>query len=538
MPGKTVHGSGAGLEQVWRVAIRRPEWYRTKVDTLTLNRWAGAEAAEGQSVRKSTSAGVSSPPGLEMTDGTWVNGSLAGPSPGPPLFLFMFNDSDLNETLFNSTNATDLEIPSGPSVAGVLIPLIYIIVCIIGLGGNTLVIHIVLHYSKIESVTNIYILNLAIADELFMLGLPFLAVQNTLQSWPFGSFMCRLVMTVDSINQFTSIFCLTVMSIDRYLAVVHPIRSSKWRHPQIAKVVNSTVWALSFLVVLPVVIFANIQKAGGTCNIAWPQPANIWRAAFIIYTSTVGFFCPLLIICLCYLLIVFKIRSSGKKVHATSTKRRKSERKVTRMVVIVVAVFVFCWLPFYALNILNLLVSLPSEYQGLYYFVVVLSYANSCANPIVYCFLSDNFKRGFRKALCRSTRKVENHEPMERQQQQEEGRTALMPRESLRRAIRDEDDEEDVSEMTEIYRIAQNGNSSFQPQNSQPPFSEKEETQGMTEPSTPEEKDMGGVLKGADQVNGSSLTVPLLLNGTKNGSIKTLPEETQDQSNSLEISYL
>ncbi|XP_062294777.1 somatostatin receptor type 5 [Scomber scombrus] len=480
-------------------------------------------------------------PRLEMMDEMWENGSFASPSPGLPLFLLMFNDSILNETLSNSTNSTVTDVSSGLSVAGVLIPLIYIIVCIIGLGGNTLVIHIVLHYSKIESVTNIYILNLAIADELFMLGMPFLAVQNTLKMWPFGPFMCRLVMTVDSINQFTSIFCLTVMSIDRYLAVVHPIRSSKWRRPQVAKIVNGTVWALSFLVVLPVVIFANIEKAGGTCNIAWPQPAKIWMAAFIIYTSTVGFFCPLLIICLCYLLIVFKIRSSGKKVHATSTKRRKSERKVTRMVVIVVAVFVFCWLPFYALNIINQLVSLPIEYDGLYYFVVVLGYANSCANPIVYGFMSENFKRGFRKALCRSTRKVENHEPMERQQQQkEEGRRALMPRESLRRGIRveEDDDEEDVSEMTEIYRIAQNGNSNFQTESSQPLFSEKGATPATTELSSPDNKDIRNDPKGKDPVNGSTLTVPLLLNGAKNGSIKTLPEENLEQSTSLEISYL
>lgn len=473
----------------------------------------------------------------EMTAEAWENGSLASPSPGVPLFLLMFNGSDHNETLFDSTNSTFLDFSSGPSVAGVLIPLIYIIVCIIGLGGNTLVIHIVLHYSKIESVTNIYILNLAIADELFMFGLPFLAVQNTLQSWPFGTFMCRLVMTVDSINQFTSIFCLTVMSIDRYLAVVHPIRSSKWRRPHLAKVVNGTVWALSFIVVLPVVIFANIQKTGGTCNITWPQPANIWRAAFIIYTSTVGFFCPLLIICLCYLLIVFKIRSSGKKVHATSTKRRKSERKVTRMVVIVVAVFVFCWLPFYALNIINLLVSLPSEYQGLYYFVVVLGYANSCANPIVYGFLSDNFKRGFRKALCRSTRKVESHEPMEHQRQQDEGRRALMPRESLRRVIRDDDDDdEDVSEMTEIYRITQNGNTSFQPQSSQPLFTQKGAS--AEEPEMPSPDRICGGPKGKEPVSGSSLTVPLLMNGAKNGSVKPLPEENTEQSASLEISYL
>lgn len=483
--------------------------------------------------------GVASRPGPDTTVTMWENGSFASPSPGPPLFLFMWNGSDLNDTSLNSTNSTVQEVPAGPSVAGILIPLIYIIVCIVGLGGNTLVIHIVLRYSKTESVTNIYILNLAIADELFMLSLPFLAVQNTLDSWPFGSFMCRLVMTVDSINQFTSIFCLTVMSIDRYFAVVHPIRSSKWRRPQVAKVVNATIWALSFLVVLPVVIFANIQKKGGTCNITWPQPANVWEAAFIIYTSTVGFFCPLLIICLCYLLIVFKIRSSGKKVHATSNKRRKSEKKVTRMVVIIVAMFVFCWLPFYALNIINLLVSLPSDYQGLYFFVVVLIYANSCANPIVYVFLSDNFKRGFRKALCRSTRKVENHDPTECQQQQGEGRTALMPRESLRRAIRDEEDDEEegVSEMTEIYRIGQNGNSSFPPQSSQPPFSERGATPGV-QPSSPDRKDKTRQLKLKESADGSALSTPLCLNGNKNGSIKTLPEESVEQSTSLEISYL
>ncbi|MBN3277113.1 SSR5 protein, partial [Polyodon spathula] len=241
-----------------------------------------------------------------------------------------------------------------------------------------------------------------------MLGLPFLAVQNALSYWPFGTHMCRLVMTVDGINQFTSIFCLTVMSIDRYLAVVHPIRSSKWRKPRVAKAVNGTVWAFSFVVVLPVVVFANVPAGLGVCNIDWPQPADVWRATFIIYTSTLGFFGPLLVICLCYLLIVVKVRSAGKKVGTVaSSKRKKSERKVTRMVVTVVALFVLCWLPFYALNIVNLVVSLPGEPRGVYFFVVVLSYANSCANPFVYGFLSENFKRGFRRALCRrASRKI------------------------------------------------------------------------------------------------------------------------------------
>ncbi|KAM7393871.1 hypothetical protein PAMP_020708 [Pampus punctatissimus] len=223
-------------------------------------------------------------------------------------------------------------------------------VFIVGLTGNTLAIYVVLRYAKMKTVTNIYILNLAVADELYILGLPFLTTQNVLSYWPFGSFMCRVVMTADSMNQFTSIFCLTVMSIDRYMAVVHPIRSTKWRHPRVAKVVSAAVWAVSFVVVLPVVIFSDVQ-----------------------------------------------VKSSG--VRAGFTKRRRSERKVTRMVVVIVVVFVLCWLPFFIINIVNLVVIIPesSTTAGIYFFAVILSYANSCANPVLYGFLSDNFKQSFRK---------------------------------------------------------------------------------------------------------------------------------------------
>lgn len=135
----------------------------------------------------------------------------------------------------------------------------YLSVFVVGLAGNSLAIYVLLRYAGMKTVTNIYILNLAIADELYIIGLPFLAAQNVLSYWPFGSFLCRVVMTADSMNQFTSIFCLTVMSVDRYLAVVHPIRSTNWRHPRVAKVVSAAVWAVSFVVVLPVVIFSDVQ---------------------------------------------------------------------------------------------------------------------------------------------------------------------------------------------------------------------------------------------------------------------------------------
>uniref|UniRef100_UPI00398F80B2 somatostatin receptor type 2-like n=1 Tax=Pristiophorus japonicus TaxID=55135 RepID=UPI00398F80B2 len=297
----------------------------------------------------------------------------------------------------NSTEPLDVDMSGS-----VLLPFIYFVVCVVGLSGNTLLIYVILRYAKMKTVTNIYILNLAIADELFMLGLPFMAIQVALAHWPFGQAACRVLMSVDGINQFTSIFCLTVMSIDRYLAVVHPIRSSRWRKPRVAKLVNGAVWFISLLVILPIMIYSGVQTRQGrsSCTITWPSTDNSWYMAFGIYTFVLGFFLPLTIICLCYLMIIVKVKASGIRVG--SSKRKKSEKKVTRMVSIVVAVFVFCWLPFYTFNFLSLAVEVkPTQaMKGLYEFVVVLSYANSCANPILYAFLSDNFKKSFQNVLC------------------------------------------------------------------------------------------------------------------------------------------
>ncbi|XP_058047114.1 somatostatin receptor type 3 [Ahaetulla prasina] len=363
---------------------------------------------------------------------------------------FWEENSTTSGTAFLSGNLS-LASSLGLDISGVLIPLVYLIVCVVGLAGNSLVIYVVLCHSVSESVTNIYIFNLALADELFMLGLPFLAAQNALSYWPFGSFMCRLVMAVDAINQFTSIFCLTVMSIDRYLAVVHPVKSSKWRTVRVAKTVSATVWVVSSVVVLPVVVFSEVPHGMSTCHIKWPEPASVWKAGFIIYTATLGFFGPLLVICLCYLLIVVKVRSSGRKVRAVTAKRKRSERRITRMVVIVVAVFVLCWLPFYMLNIINVIWTLPEEPSlfGIYFLVVVLPYANSCTNPIIYGFLSYRFKQGFRKAILRPSRRVQNQEvamatTADNMMEEEDGE--------------EEEEEEMLAKVKEISKITQNGN--------------------------------------------------------------------------------
>lgn len=156
------------------------------------------------------------------------------------------------------------------------------------------------------------------------------------------------------------------------------------------------------MVNLPIVIYSGVivKHDGCFCTIVWPEPQEAYQTAFMFYTFILGFFLPLMVICLCYLFIIFKVKSSGIRVG--SSKRKRSERKVTRMVSIVVAVFVFCWLPFYVFNVTSVTgtISTTPFLRSTFAFVVVLGYANSCANPILYAFLSENFRKSFQNVLC------------------------------------------------------------------------------------------------------------------------------------------
>ncbi|NXD14473.1 SSR4 protein, partial [Nothocercus nigrocapillus] len=286
-------------------------------------------------------------------------------------------------------------------IAGmVVIQCIYALVCLLGLLGNSLVIFVILRYAKMKTATNIYLLNLAIADELFMLSIPFVATSAALHHWPFGRALCRTVLGVDGLNMFTSVFCLTVLSLDRYIAVVHPLRAATYRRPRVAKMVNGGVWLLSLLVASPIPIFAGTATTHDgqavACNLLWPSPA--WSAAFVVYTTLLGFLLPVLAMGLCYLLIVGKMRVVAQRVGWQQ--RRRSEGKLTRLVLMVVAMFVVCWMPFYVVQLVNLL--LPGRLDATVNNAsLILSYSNSCANPILYGFLSENFRHSFHGVLRR-----------------------------------------------------------------------------------------------------------------------------------------
>ena len=162
-----------------------------------------------------------------------------------PLYNFTTNDSMQYLTCASTQN------PTGNLIAMVL----YILVCCVGLFGNTLVIYVVLKFSKMQTVTNRYILNLAIADESFLIGIPFLLTTMYLNEWIFGSFLCKLYMVSTSITQFSSSIFLLIMSADRFIAVCHPISSPRFRTQLVSKIVSLLAWGISALIMLPVMLY-------------------------------------------------------------------------------------------------------------------------------------------------------------------------------------------------------------------------------------------------------------------------------------------
>lgn len=282
--------------------------------------------------------------------------------------------------------------------------ILYAIVCIVGLFGNTLVIYVVLRFSKMQTVTNMYILNLAIADECFLIGIPFLIMTMHVDEWTFGKMMCKAYMVSTSITQFTSSIFLFIMSADRYIAVCHPISSPRYRSPFVSRVVTAVAWTTSAMIMLPVMLYATtIEKDNNmiTCNIEWPADNEHGSGTtFILYSLILGFVIPLSLILIFYYLIILKLRTVGPK--NKSKEKKRSHRKITKLVLTVITVYILCWLPYWVSQV-TLITSPPEQCHTRVEITIsllagCLGYSNSALNPILYAFLSDNFKKSFLKA--------------------------------------------------------------------------------------------------------------------------------------------
>lgn len=112
-----------------------------------------------------------------------------------------------------------------------------------------------------------------------------------------------------------------------------------------------------------------------------------------------GFVAPVLIISVCYSLMLLRLRSV--RLLSGSREKDRNLRRITRLVLVVVAAFIICWTPIHIFILLRALVAVPetTAVMAAYFLCVALGYTNSSLNPVLYAFLDENFKRCF-KDFC------------------------------------------------------------------------------------------------------------------------------------------
>uniref|UniRef100_H3AM23 Type-2 angiotensin II receptor n=2 Tax=Latimeria chalumnae TaxID=7897 RepID=H3AM23_LATCH len=284
------------------------------------------------------------------------------------------------------------------------VPVVYSIIFILGFTGNSLVVIIFCFFIGIKTVASVYILNLAVADLLFLTGLPLWAAYYAFgYNWLLGSVMCKICSSLLCLNLYASIFFITCMSVDRYLAVVHPLKSQRKRSQCQARWISFLVWGLACLASAPTFYFRDtfyIDNLKVTaCIMDYPEDEYLqWSAGMALMKNTLGFLVPVTVMATCYI---------GIGRHLTGIEgfgnNKQKRDKVLKMVIAVVLAFLSCWLPFHILTFLDTLSRLKlitncvviTVIDTAMSFAICAGFANSCINPILYCFVGNHFREQF-----------------------------------------------------------------------------------------------------------------------------------------------
>ncbi|XP_030043537.1 C3a anaphylatoxin chemotactic receptor [Microcaecilia unicolor] len=145
---------------------------------------------------------------------------------------------------------------------------IYALTCLLGLPGNALVIWVA-GFKMRRTVNTVWFLNLALADFLCCLSLPFSIANLVLKgNWPYGAVLCKLIPSAVMLNMFASVFQLVVISADRCLLVIKPVWSQNHRKVALASALCLGVWCLAFLMCVPVFLYRETTESHGktTCE--------------------------------------------------------------------------------------------------------------------------------------------------------------------------------------------------------------------------------------------------------------------------------
>ncbi|XP_053573935.1 C-C chemokine receptor type 10 [Bombina bombina] len=262
--------------------------------------------------------------------------------------------------------------------------------------GNALVLLTYGFTRKIKSMTDVYIINLAVADILLLTTIPFVAT-DAVSGWVFGNAMCKCVQGLHSIDFYSGFIFLTCISVDRYIEIVQAVEAHKMRHRTIhySKWVSIMVWIGSILLTTPQFIYSkSVLKEGWyICKMIFPENVTTTVKGISNFSQIIlGFVIPFFVMVFCYSVIVKTLMSS----------RSFEKHKALKVIFSLVIVFVVFQFPYSLVTLLettDLLGSkqmpcMESRHKNIALIVTSsLAYIRCCLNPILYAFVGVRFRK-------------------------------------------------------------------------------------------------------------------------------------------------
>lgn len=283
----------------------------------------------------------------------------------------------------------------------IAVPTFFSVVIVLSLAGNILVLVILALYENLKSLTNIFILNLAISDLVFTTGLPFWAIYH-IWGWLFSETVCKVVTFVFFTGFYSSILFLTIMTIYRYLAVVHPLSDLSTHKLRSVVFVSVLLWMISIGAAMPSLLYSSLipiphkDEHSQGCEYKTPLWKNISNSQQNIF-----FLATFAVMAFCYIRILGKIRRT----------RSHTKNRAVTLVFCIVAVFFLGWVPYNLVIFLRMLednlfapfnnceASIHLEYA--FHVCRLIAFSHCCLNPVFYAFVGVKFRRHFKSVLHR-----------------------------------------------------------------------------------------------------------------------------------------
>lgn len=287
-------------------------------------------------------------------------------------------------------------------------PVYIALITVPGIVLNVFVLMVFCLHKKACTVAEIYLSNLAAADLLLLSCLPFWAVNiSNGFDWPFGLFLCKVVNLGIKMNVYCSIYFLVLVSIDRYIALVHPMSHGRMRRPKYAKINSLLVWGFGVLLCVPTLVFRKVKYFPEydvhACFLEYPEHVPNLELGFNIMLVILSFIVPISVITFCTVRIIQSLtRQEMERFNA-----QKTEKKATTLVLAVLLAFLICWVPFHVVAAVDAVVQ-AAGLKGCHLETVLdicnqiftyLAFSNSVLNPILYVIVGKNFRKKVRELL-------------------------------------------------------------------------------------------------------------------------------------------